>query len=58
MAACANCRISAQLLEHAQIPELRCVVQVRYLLFLEKSPREELISTTLTLYNPQSGTKT
>ena len=29
MAACAHCRISAQLLEHAQIPELRAVVQVR-----------------------------
>ena len=29
MAACANCRISSQLLEHAQIPQLRCVVQIR-----------------------------
>ena len=29
MAVCAQCRISAQLLEHAQIPELRAVVQVR-----------------------------
>ena len=29
MAVCAHCRISAQLLEHAQIPELRAVVQVR-----------------------------
>ena len=29
MAVCAHCRISAQLLEHAQIPELRAVVQIR-----------------------------
>ena len=29
MTACANCRISPQLLEHAQIPQLRCVVQIR-----------------------------
>ena len=42
MAVCAQLRISAQLLGHAQIPELRAMVQIRVL--LAGSPRGTLVA--------------